>query len=90
MLKINLSKQAEKFLRNIPPKHAKQIAKKLVQLRLDPKPQDVKKLINSVYLRVDSGEYRIIYLLNEKTGILEIVIIGKRNDGQVYRKLNNL
>ena len=38
MLKINLSRQAEKLLRTLPMKTAKQIAKKLVALQTDPYP----------------------------------------------------
>ena len=36
-------------------------------------------------LRVDSGEYRIVYTVTEDT--LRVVLIGKRNDDEVYRRL---
>jgi mRNA interferase RelE/StbE len=85
MLQINFTKQAEKFLRKIPSKHAKQIAKKIMSIRENPLPNDSKKLIDTAYLRTDVGEYRIIYLVEEN--ILNILLIGKRNDGEVYRKL---
>ncbi len=41
--------------------------------------------MGSSFLRVDSGEYRIIYQLNT-ANVLEILIIGKRNDDEVYRQ----
>ncbi len=40
--------------------------------------------------RIKSGEYRIIYQINNN--ILEILVlrIGKRNDAEVYRQLGHL
>jgi len=88
MLKINFSHQSEKFLKKAQQKHAKQIAQKIMSLRENPYPTDYKKLKNSVFLGVDSGEYRIIYSIEDKT--LFIIIVGKRNDDDVYRKLKRV
>lgn len=85
MLRLNLSKKAKKFLSNLPFKQANQIARKIGMLMLDPSPQDSKKLVGQAFYRVDSGEYRIIYDFD--TEILEVILIGKRNDGEVYKKL---
>lgn len=87
MLRIELSKKAAKFLRRLPPKQAKQIARKLVALRQDPRPHDAKKLkgIQEETLRADVGEYRIIYRVAGDT--LQVPLIGKRNDADVYRRL---
>lgn len=87
MLKINLSKKAEKFLRGLQKKQAKQIARKLSELRLNPNPQDARKVLS---LRVDSGEYRIIYAVNSEENSADISLIGKRNDDEVYRDLKNI
>lgn len=35
---------SEKFLENLPPKHARQIPLKIQELRINPRPQDYKKL----------------------------------------------
>lgn len=88
MLKIDLSKHASKFLKKVPTKKAKQLAKKLTELRENPAPQDAKKIINTSYLRTDMGEYRIIYFVEKH--ILHIVLIGKRNDSEVYKKLERM
>jgi mRNA interferase RelE/StbE len=90
MLKINSSRRAEKFLRSLPKKQAKQIARKISELRFNPTPQDVKKVLNSHFLRADSGEYRIIYTVNNTDKTLEIFLIGKRNDDEIYRDLKNI
>jgi mRNA interferase RelE/StbE len=86
MLEINLSKQASKFLQATDSKHAKQIARKLVELQQNPFPNDSKQLkaTKDIYYRTDVGEYRIIYNISDNT--ILIPIIGKRNDGDVYKK----
>lgn len=88
MRRIEVAKRAEKFLRQLPPKHGRQLAAKLRQLAVDPEPQDSKRLQGYPYLRADSGEYRIIYKHDEAE--LRVVIIGKRNDDEVYRRLQRL
>ena len=88
MLKTEFHKRASKYLLNIYPKHAQQIAWSIDLLRTNPVPSDSKKLAHSVYRRVDVGEHRIIYRYTED--LLIIPLIGKRNDGEVYRKLDRL
>ena len=87
MLEIDLSKQAAKFLEKAHPKHAKQIARKLFDLQENPFPHDSIQLKGqySKFHRADIGEYRIIYFMEQQT--IFIVIIGKRNDGEVYKLL---
>ncbi|MEZ5691601.1 MAG: type II toxin-antitoxin system RelE/ParE family toxin [Rickettsiales bacterium] len=90
MLKIDIYPKAKKFIAKIPNKHARQILTKIYQLQTNPKLQDSKQLqgYDNVYLRTDSGEYRIIYRYTED--ILYIILIGKRNDDEVYKKLKRL
>jgi mRNA interferase RelE/StbE len=87
MLSLDLSRQAAKFLRGLPSKHAKQIAGKIVALRDDPEPPDSATLKGkaSAYRRADVGEYRIVYSVDADT--LRVFVIGKRNDDEVYRLL---
>lgn len=86
MLKINLSKSAGKFLAKLQAKQARQLGTKIQDLRKDPSPpQDSSQLKGYPYRRADMGEYRIIYSVSEDT--LQILIVGKRNDDEVYKKL---
>lgn len=88
MLKINLSKESIKFLKSLPLKQAKQIEKKLMEISIFPVVQDVKQLKGYAnLLRVDSGEYRIIYQVEHEQNMLMVLTIGKRNDGDVYKRL---
>jgi len=36
--------------------------------------------------RVDQGEFRIVYRFDEKS--VAVLIVGKRNDDEVYKKLS--
>jgi mRNA interferase RelE/StbE len=87
MIEINLSRQAVKFLEQAHPKHSKQTARKLENLRTTPYPSDSIQLkgVHSKYRRADIGEYRIIYFVSQE--ILYIVLIGKRNDNDIYKIL---
>ncbi len=68
----------------LPPKQFRQVARKLFSLMSDPLPADSIQLQGYSYRRTGVGEYRIIYYQEGDT--IKILIIGKRNDGEVYRK----
>ena len=84
MLNVNLSRQASKFLKKLPAKQARQIATKIMELRTNPNVHDSIQLKGyPEYRRTDIGEYRIIY--NVDNDILNVFVIGKRNDDEVYK-----
>lgn len=84
MLNCALTKSAAKFLKQLPAKQFRQVTISVLKLLENPHPHDSKALKNTDFLRVDVGEYRIIYRLEEAT--VMIAEIGKRNDDDVYRK----
>lgn len=84
MLELKLSNKAKKLLEKVPVKHLVQIHKKIVALRQENKASDVIKLQGSdIHFRATAGEYRIIF--HKTHAILFVDVIGKRNDGEVYR-----
>ncbi len=85
MLKLLVSKKAQKFLDDLPPKQFRQILKKVFALLEDPRPNDSQELRGYPFLRSDVGEYRIIYDMQRDT--LRLILVGKRNDAEVYRRL---
>ena len=85
MLKLQISKDSGKFLDNLPPKQFRQIVKKVFSLLENPRSNDSKELKGYPFLRSDVGEYRIVYDVIEDT--LRVIIVGKRNDDEVYRRL---
>ena len=86
-LKLKPSRDTEKFLADLPAKQFRQIMLKVLKLLSNPMPNDLKKIVlNGIsYLRVDVGEYRIIYRIENE--ILYLVLINKRNDDEVYKAL---
>jgi len=84
-MKIDITKASVKFLDKLQPKHFRQIVRSILKLRETPHPHDSKQLAGyPEYHRVDVGEFRIVYRVEDNT--LKIAVIGKRNDGEVYKK----
>ncbi len=80
------------FLNGLQPKIAAQIAKKVLALNVEPLPlSDSEQLSGYQGLyRVDSGEYRIIYRYFPDRDLIEVILVGKRNDDDVYKRLKRL
>jgi len=89
-LTINYSKQASKFLTSLKGnKQGRLLVQKIIALSHHPHPQDSATLKGyaGVY-RVDQGEFRILY---ESEGErLRVLIVGRRNDDEVYKVLKRL
>jgi mRNA interferase RelE/StbE len=82
---LRVEKPAVKALDTLPQKAFKQVFLKLFALQGNPKPQDCKKPKGYPNgYRVDQGEYRILYTLEERE--VRVFRIGKRNDDE-YRNL---
>lgn len=82
---MDLTKEAAKFLESLDAKQFRQVVRKILSLLNDPLPPDSIQLTGYPYRRADVGEYRIIYRIEERT--LKVAVIGKRNDGDVYRRV---
>ena len=85
MRKLNMDKDAVKFLQDLDAKQYKQVASKALSLMVNATPADYSHLKGTSYYRVDSGEYRIVYYFDADTVYIDL--IGKRNDDKVYGKL---
>ena len=86
MIEIQVKPKVIKFLQTLPPKHKRQIKDHILSLQKNPIPHDAKKLVGyENYLRIDIGEYRVIYRYDTELKIITIVLVGKRNDDEVYR-----
>lgn len=90
MLRIDLRRDVRKFVAALPPKHARQVARKILGLAENPEPHDsiVLKGKSAAFRRADVGEYRIVYRVEGET--LKVVLVGKRNDSEIYRRLKRL
>ena len=88
MLSLDLGNRARRFVHKLPPKQFDQVDRKIAALREAPFPHDSKHPKGVDWYRVDVGEYRIIY--NVRGNVLDIPLIGKRNDDEVYKKLKRM
>jgi mRNA interferase RelE/StbE len=85
MLRINFTSDALAQLEDLPAKHARQIASKIMQCAQNPSSLPMKEMKgNEGFFRLKSGEYRIICRIDGEE--LKIWLIGKRNDDAVYKR----
>lgn len=87
-MKLLLSKGAKDFLDTLSPKQFRQVVLTIFHLLSEPYPHDAKRLKGYPYYRVDVGEYRAVYEVNGEE--LHVLVVGKRNDDEVYKRLKRL
>jgi mRNA interferase RelE/StbE len=87
-LALKLSRQAGRFIKTLLPKQYKQVVSTMLVLLANPEPHDSKQLKGSKdnNRRADIGEYRIVYRVEGEE--LLVLVIGKRNDDEVYKILS--
>ncbi|MBX9254860.1 type II toxin-antitoxin system RelE/ParE family toxin [Desmonostoc muscorum CCALA 125] len=85
---LRIAKTTEKNLRDLQAKQFKQIVSKILSLQGTPRPQACKalKAYEGGY-RVDFGEYRILYTIDDENQLVDVFRVGKRNDNEVYENL---
>ncbi len=81
--KITIKKSAAKELEDIPRKELRRIVKRIQSLALNPRPQGCQKLSRQSRFRIRQGDYRIVYSVEDKGCIVDIVKIGHRRE--IYR-----
>lgn len=85
---LRIAKTAEKELLSLQNKQFTQVAKKIFSLQANPRPQDSSELKGYAGgYRVDQGEYRILYTIDNAQKMVNVFRVGKRNDDEVYRNL---
>jgi mRNA interferase RelE/StbE len=91
MQKYKLSSEAIDFLKSIPKKQTKQIIDKIAKLadNLNSVPHIKIKGKKNLH-RAKSGEYRIIFRIENDIITILVLKIGKRNDGEVYKNLDSI
>lgn len=83
---IKVLKRAERYLAALPKKDLKKIARRIDALADDPRPSGAKLLKGSLsgHYLIRSGDYRIVYKIENKILVIVIVSIGHRKE--IYRK----
>jgi len=81
--KITIKKSAAKELEEIPAKDLRKIVKRIQSLAQNPRPQGSQKLSTKEQYRTRQGDYRIVYSIDDKALVVDIVKVGHRRE--VYR-----
>ena len=80
---LRIKRSAETELRELPKQDLRRVAQRIQQLDQDPHPPGREKLFGESGYRVRQGDYRILYLVDDRKKIVEIYKIGHRRE--VYR-----
>jgi mRNA interferase RelE/StbE len=81
---VLLAPSAERQLKAFPLAIQQRLVKRLKTLRVNPRPQGVKKLAGEDDLyRIREGDYRILYTIQDRKLIVLVVKIGDRKE--IYR-----
>lgn len=84
--RLGISRQTEKEIAHLPPRIRRQVVEKILSLEDNPYPQDTKQLRGEEGAhRVDSGEYRILFHVDNQAKEVTIFRVKHRRD--VYRNL---
>jgi mRNA interferase RelE/StbE len=84
--RVELKQSAVDSLSKIPTNDRKRIGKKIDTLAVNPRPRGVLKLTGDENMyRIRSGDYRIIYQIEDDKLLVLVVRVGQRGD--VYRNL---
>ena len=80
---IKIKSSAEKEMNALPLRVFTNISNVMLTLESTPRPHGCKKLRGREEYRMRVGNYRILYSVNDKARIVEIVAVGDRKE--VYR-----
>ena len=80
---VYLKRSAEKELEDLPAKVHDKIITVLLSLKDDPFPRNAKKLHGREGVRIRVGNYRVLYVVDERDKKIEIVSVADRKE--VYR-----
>jgi len=81
-----IRRPAEKEIERLAPKIRRQITRRVLELASNPRPHDVKRLRGyEMTFRVASGEYRIVYEIDDPARTVTVLTVQHRKD--VYRNL---
>jgi mRNA interferase RelE/StbE len=81
---VHIKASAERDMTSLPKTIFRTVSKKILDLESNPRPQRCKKLSGREEYRVRVGDYRVLYIVNDVTKVIDIVAVGHRKD--VYRR----
>jgi mRNA interferase RelE/StbE len=82
--KVELETRARREYRDLPTRAREHVSDAIDDLQVDPRPPGCKKLVGGNGFRVRTGDYRILYTVDDHLHIVRIYRIGHRRE--VYRR----
>ena len=80
---VRVKRSAEKEIDRLPARAFERVAQAILSLERDPRPPGAKKLRGVQDYRLRVGQYRILYTIDDREQVVEIIAVGHRRD--VYR-----
>ena len=78
--RITFTKSSVRELDGIPRKDAQRIFRRTSELAENPGPMGYERLSGKEQYRIRQGDYRIVYSIEDKDSLIDIVKIGHRRD----------
>jgi len=82
---VQILHTAEKEMDKLPTPIHTRISRKILSLENNPRPRGAKKLSGREEYRLRLGEYRILYSINDRDGIITVFAVGHCRE--VYRQI---
>jgi len=77
---VHTIRSAEKELDRLPTTVHARLSKRILALEDNPRPRGIKKLSGREEYRLRVGDYRILYIIDDKRHIITILAVGHRRE----------
>ena len=80
---LTIKPSAARELETLPKRILARVAARIQGLADDPRPHGVEKLSGEERYRIRQGDYRVVYSIDDKLAVVDVVKVGHRRE--VYR-----
>ena len=80
---VRIISAAEREMNKLPAAVHKRISRRILTLEDNPRPRGTKKLSGREEYRLRIGDYRVLYTVDDKNGVVTIFAVGHRRE--IYR-----
>ena len=88
MYSLQIEERVVKEMRRYPSKIYKQVMRKVIGLQFNPRPHDSEK--KGKGYTVDTGEYRVFYVIDYQEQLVRVLVVGSRNNDAIYKQVKRL
>ena len=81
--KLQIPRSAEREIERLPRGVRAKITERIVSLADNPRPFGSKKLVGLPHYRLRQGDYRIVYGIDDRLRVVDVVHVGHRRE--IYR-----